>query len=154
MTRSDARVTAVWAVFWLAAIGCGARDRLEPVAGEVVFADGRPVVGGVVEFDPVAGPGRPARAAIGPDGRFSLRSGAAVGARPGRYRVAVVGVAGDPALAPHHHDRPAVHPRYASARGSGLVAEVVAGGPNRPRIVVEPASAASPRQGSGSGSSR
>ncbi len=122
----------------VAASGCGGRDRLEIVVGEVVFPDGRAVAGGVVEFDPDGPGGRPARAAIGSDGRFALRSGAAAGAKAGQYRVAVVQLDGDPAITAHHHHRPRVHPKFGRFETSGLVEEIVAGGRNAPRIVVEP----------------
>ena len=138
MPKAGAAWLAAAAVIAAVAVaGCGRSDRLEIVSGEIVFTDGHSVVGGVVEFDPVEKDGRPARAAIGADGRFSLRSGSAVGARPGRYRVAVVQM-NDPAVAAHHHDRPRVHPRFGRFDTSGLVESVTAGRANNLRIVVEP----------------
>lgn len=132
------RRRCVWAAAMLVATaGCGGSDRLEIVSGTVVFADGRAVTGGVVEFDPVAENGRPARAAIGTDGRFMLRSGAASGARSGRYRVAVVHHVADPGIAAHRGHHPRVHPRFGRFETSGLVEDVVAGRPNSLRIVVE-----------------
>ena len=127
---------AVWALLALA-VGCGPRQRFESVSGTVVFTDGRPVAGGVVEFDPVDASGRPARSAIGPDGRFSLKSGAVAGAMAGRYRVAVVQVLLDAGAAPRHgHTR--VHQRFGRFETSGIIVEVAAGVPNEPQIVVEP----------------
>jgi hypothetical protein len=105
-----------------------------------MFSNGRPVAGGVVEFDPLDAEGRPARGAIGPDGSFTLKSGSAVGARAGRYRVAVVHVLRDAGSTPRHgHER--VHPRFSRFDTSGIVTEVAAGAMNAPRIVVEPVAA-------------
>lgn len=123
----------------LAAWGCGGRDRMVTVSGEAVFSDGSPVQGGVVDFNPLTDIGRPSRAAIGLDGRFTLRSGALSGTRPGRYGVAVVTAPTDPGISGHRHEIRRVDPRFSRFDTSGIVVEVVAGKPNVIRIVVEAA---------------
>ncbi len=80
-------------------VGCAGGDGLVPASGRVTFRDGKPVSGGVVAFAPESG-GPEARSAIGPDGRFALATGGTLGARPGRYRVAVIQLA--PPDAPSH----------------------------------------------------
>jgi|688.fasta_scaffold125285_3 hypothetical protein len=141
---------ALWAITLSAAavifaVGCGSGERLEQVSGLVVFADGRPVAGGVVEFKPIAATGRGARGAIGPDGRFELKSGAANGAQAGRYHVAVV--QGTPAMS-HTRDHaplPRIHPRYSRFDTSGLMEDVKCGTPTSSVIVVEQTRAAAER---------
>ncbi len=123
-----------------AAFGCGRRRRLEAVTGQVVFTDGQPVAGGVVEFLP-DGDGRTARGAIGRDGRFTLKTGPSVGAQAGRYRVAVVHVlALADGVAGHAHRR--VQARFARVATSGLTAEVFSNRPNVQHIIVEAADGA------------
>jgi hypothetical protein len=120
-----------------ATVGCGRRRRLEAVTGQVVFTDGQPVAGGVVEFLP-DGDGRAARGAIGHDGRFTLKTGPSVGAQAGRYRVAVVHVlALADGAAGHGHRR--VHARFARVATSDLTAEVISNRPNVQRIIVDAA---------------
>jgi hypothetical protein len=115
---------------------CRRAERFEAVAGTVVFADGQPVSGGVVEFDPLDPAGRPARGAIGSTGGFTLKSGATTGALPGRYRVAVVHVLIDSG-AGHRHNHRRVHPRFSRFDTSKITLDVVAGETNAPQIVVE-----------------
>lgn len=68
-------------------VGCRRRPDLVPVSGRVTL-DGKPLEFGGVMFQPDAGPS--ALAAIGPDGRFTLRyRGRADGAVVGRNRVVV-----------------------------------------------------------------
>jgi hypothetical protein len=123
---------------------CRRAERFEAVAGTVIFADGQPVSGGVVEFDPLDPAGRPARGAIGPTGGFTLKSGATTGARPGRYRVAVVHVLIDSG-AGHRHGHRRVHPRFSRFDTSNITVEVLADTTNAPRIVVESLESASGR---------
>lgn len=68
-------------------VGCVRGPALAPVSGRVTL-DGKPLEFGGVMFQPDAGPA--ALAAIGPDGRFTLRyMGKADGAVIGRNRVVV-----------------------------------------------------------------
>src|SRR5262245_13341051 len=73
--------------------GCGG-NRTYPVQGRVVFKDGadiRPLVGGLVVFEPLDPGGKDsARGEILPDGTFRLGTyKEADGAPPGRYRALV-----------------------------------------------------------------
>jgi hypothetical protein len=61
------------------------------VKGSVVLADGKPLTGGTVEFEPVSGSVYHASGEIGSDGTFSLKTAdSGDGAAPGEYRVKVV----------------------------------------------------------------
>lgn len=119
-----------WAVAVLFAtmLGCGSSGpELHPVTGKVVFKDGRPVVGAMVEF--VAENGSGARGKTGPDGRFELTTGDRKGAVVGAYRVAVVQMVVADGAAAHvkaHHDWLAIHPKYAKFDTSELRHEVKA----------------------------
>jgi len=139
------RAITVWAATLIFTAGCGSGERLEPVSGFVRFADGRPVAGGVVEFKPVAATGRPARGAIGPDGRFELKSGSAPGARAGRYQVAVVQASPPTTHTRDHAPLPQIHTRYARFETSGLVEDVKSGTTTSALIMVEQARAAAER---------
>lgn len=69
----------------IAAVGCS--RHASRLSGQVSL-DGRPLTTGVVTLTPVeAGPS--AYAAIGPDGRYSIHTGAATGLEPGEYVVTV-----------------------------------------------------------------
>lgn len=85
--RCGSMKAAVVAVLVAISAGCG--NGLVPAEG-LVLLDGSPVVGATVTFIP-QGPGRPASARTGPDGRFvaSLPAGAP-GVPPGDYRVVVM----------------------------------------------------------------
>lgn len=126
-------------------VGCGSTDRLEPVSGVVMFADGRPVAGGVVEFKPIASTGRAARGAIGPDGRFELKSGSAPGARAGRYQVAVVQASPTTTHTRVHAPLPRIHARYARFETSGLFQDVKSGTTTSSLFVVDQVRAAAER---------
>jgi hypothetical protein len=138
MSRFSSAAAVIGCGLLLSVAACQRNERLEPVAGTVVFSDGQPVSGGVVEFDPLETGGRPARGAIGPDGAFTLKSGAMTGARAGRYRVAVVHVLVESG-GRHGHAHRRVHPKFGRFATSGIVTEVTTGRTNAPRIVVEPA---------------
>jgi hypothetical protein len=74
--------------------GCGGSGALPTyrAAGKVVFADGKPLAGGRVEFSPVQNAlGPPARAQIQPDGSFRLGTYRPDdGAVEGEHRVSVM----------------------------------------------------------------
>ncbi len=72
------------------AAGCGAQRSPVPVSGTVTL-DGKPVEGAVVWFHP-AGDDKDGRVATGMTdkaGTFRLKTGDAVGVRPGEYRVVI-----------------------------------------------------------------
>lgn len=138
MSRFSCAAAVIGCGLLLPVAACQRSERLEPVVGTVVFSDGQPVSGGVVEFDPLETGGRPARGAIGPAGAFTLTSGAKTGARAGRYRVAVVHVLVDSGSG-HGHGHRRVHQKFGRFATSGIVTEVTTGRTNAPRIVVEPA---------------
>jgi hypothetical protein len=69
----------------LAAAGCS--RHASQLSGQVSL-DGAPLTTGVVTLTPV-GNGPSAYAAIGPDGRYSIHTGAAAGLDPGEYVVTV-----------------------------------------------------------------
>ena len=72
--------------------GCGGpgpyTGSLYPVKGQVLFADGKPLSDGTVQFLPTRG-GWPASGRIAADGTFSLKSKTRDGAAPGEYRVRI-----------------------------------------------------------------
>lgn len=115
--------------------GCADGARLWPASGKVLFRDGRPPGGGVVELKPLGAEGRPARGAIRPDGGFSLETGGRQGARAGRYRVAVF----PPLIVGHTPHGGGLAPRYARFDESGLEIEIPRGGTDALSVTVEEA---------------
>lgn len=77
------------AVATIAAAGCSRHS--SRLSGRVSL-DGQPLAAGVVTLTPV-GSGPSAYAAIGPDGSYSIHTGAAVGLEPGEYVVTVAATA-------------------------------------------------------------
>lgn len=76
--------------------GCGGADKLEAVSGRVLFR-GAPLAGGTIVFAPDphrGGDGPIAVGEIGPDGRYSLRTGAETGVAAGWHRVTVAAAPG------------------------------------------------------------
>jgi hypothetical protein len=91
----------------------------------VIFTDRRPVKGAMVEF--VADDGASARAKTDENGKFTLSTGNATGARAGKYRIAVIHMIVIDGAGKHsqaHHATLVVHPRYAKPESSGLAREV------------------------------
>jgi hypothetical protein len=105
--------------------GCGPDGpRLYPVTGRVVYRDGRPVPGGVVEFDP-GGRLPVARGTLDADGRFVLTTDGRAGAVAGEHRVVVVQVgAATAAGVAHAHKGAGIHKKYARFDTSGLTRTV------------------------------
>jgi hypothetical protein len=87
MSAPIRRFSFWWMTFCLLA-GCGpSRPTTVPVSGRVTW-QGKPVVEGRITFYPTAG--RPATAAIGPDGVYHLRTFEANdGAVPGKHCVTI-----------------------------------------------------------------
>ena len=91
-------VAVALAMMTVALLGCGSRHpQTYPAGGKVVFQDGSPMPGGMIELEWIgedtgkSGKAAPnARAAIGPDGSFRLTTFKEFdGALPGRHRVLV-----------------------------------------------------------------
>jgi hypothetical protein len=102
--------------------GCSSESAVFPVKGRVVFRDRLPVSGGVIEFAPDSG-GPSARARIGADGRFELRTGERLGAVSGNHRIAIIQAViadGAGAHVRSRHTAKVVHPRFARFETSGL----------------------------------
>jgi hypothetical protein len=77
----------------VAAPGCsGAKNKIVPVEGKVVFVNGKALPAGTqVRLDPAEGGVQTASATIGEDGSFSLRhASGASGAEVGKYTVVLL----------------------------------------------------------------
>jgi hypothetical protein len=133
-------------VAWLCMAGCGASSLpTYPVTGEVVFPDGSPLSGGVVEFRSLQGtPAVVARGEIGQDGKFSLTTfKPGDGAIAGEHQVMV-----SPAMPRDTDDLPpaerlrvmqGIDPKFTSYQSSGLqfIVKPDAGGQHF-RVTVQP----------------
>jgi hypothetical protein len=137
---NSARVLAAFALA-VVAQGCGGGPALWPVSGVVTYTDGTPLTNGVIEFAPTdGGPG--ARASLGKDGRFTLRTGDREGAVAAKHQLAVVLLLpadSAPLATKHKHRYRLPHARYRRFDTSGLERVVEAGKPNEFRIEIEPA---------------
>jgi hypothetical protein len=114
-----------WVFLLLAGVaGCGNGPKMHPVRGKVVYADGSPMRGGTVMFEPMDPAAQViARGVIDTEnGTFTLstyREGD--GAMEGRHRAMVRGRRNNPksqALDPTLKDQ--IHPRFQSFQTSGL----------------------------------
>jgi len=94
-TFSMPRIMLLLACGVLVVAGC---EQPSIVTG-LVTLDGEPLTTGVITFNPKAG-GPTAYGAIGTDGRYELRTGAAAGLTAGEYVVTVAANAAAPAAAP------------------------------------------------------
>ncbi len=109
----------------LLAVGCqGGSAALAPVSGKVTYK-GSPLPGGTIVFTPDASRSERGQLAVGriqADGTFALRTGEALGARPGWYRITVVSVASSsaPFAAPYS----VIPERYRDPELSLLACEV------------------------------
>src|SRR5205085_213820 len=76
----------------LVVAGCGKSQKTYPVEGSVTYPDGKPLVGGSVEFESQEAEtkGLNARGDIGADGSYRLKTGKDDGAVEGSHRVIVV----------------------------------------------------------------
>jgi len=105
-------------------VGCGERSGLQPVNGRVIYSDGQPLPGGVIEMRPTSGEQKASpRGPIHADGTFAIgtiRPGD--GAMPGTYRVLIVPPppAGDPDDKAIRNTPPAIDERYTRFETSGL----------------------------------
>ncbi len=116
-------LTPVALALLVGVVGCGG-DRY-PVTGRVVYEDGSPLVEGIVIG--VAGEGDRkvmAQGAVQPDGTFRWGTEKpGDGAKPGKYRVVVVGRALGEAEAAQGM-LPAVDPKFSNPQTSGIDFEV------------------------------
>jgi hypothetical protein len=99
-----------------AAHGCIPVSDCVPVEG-VVLLDGKPLPGGIVQFQPASG--QPATGEIAPDGSFSLsRHAPSDGVLPGTYRVSVL--AYDPQASTQSEENLIVPLKYTRFGTSGI----------------------------------
>lgn len=130
--------------------GCGAdRQPTYPVAGKVVFEDGTPLAGGVVEFQSVPQDGKPINAsgAIQPDGTFRLGTyaaddGAVAGAHKALVRPPEVLADIEEGAKP---PEPVLDPKFQSYETSGLQFTVAQGDNHFTLRVQRPAGKAADR---------
>jgi hypothetical protein len=132
------RLLALLAAGLLAAAGCGTGRY--PVTGRVVYEDGAPLTEGTVVAETADGGQKlMAQGDVRSDGTFdwgTLKPGD--GARPGRYRVAVLPRAlGDAEQA--QGARPAVDKKFTSVETSGITFEVKEGHNELTITVTKPA---------------
>ncbi len=122
------RIAAIVALA-AATLAAGCSRHSSRLSGTVSL-DGKPLTTGVITLTP-ATRGPSAYAAIGPDGRYAVRTGAATGLEPGEYVVTVaanaaagggVEAAGGKGLLPL-----ITPPQYADGRRSPLRATIVPG---------------------------
>jgi hypothetical protein len=112
--------------------GCGSAESGFPLVTGRVYYHGQPLSGGLIVFTPDEERGNSgplAKAAIGPDGRFSLRSEGKLGAAPGWHRVTIA-----PAPVAYKSTRLQLYQsppiRLRSPQFSGLSREVKTGSAN------------------------
>lgn len=122
-------------------IGCGG-DPKYPVHGKVTLADGKPLVGAVVEFGAKEGI-HSAAGMVEADGTYTLATGEDAGAPPGAYRVRVIlpdedesGNADDDDPNYRRRKRPPVPRRFQGLDTSGLEFTVSDSGENNFDIVI------------------
>jgi hypothetical protein len=116
--RRVLRSLALTAV-WLTVAGCGG-TKMFPVEGKVLLPDGTPFVGATVEFESQADAtkGLNARAEVGPDGVYHLKTGDRDGAVEGPHRILVA----PPYISFPEGETPKLlmHPRFSKYETSGL----------------------------------
>lgn len=110
-----------WGVILIYLAGCGQKENLVPVSGEVLL-DGKPLDGATVTFHPVKG-GPVGSAMTDSSGRFTVMTGTLRGIKPGEYIVTVVKtgevVRADP-LAPEKPPPMLTPVKYANVKQSPL----------------------------------
>jgi hypothetical protein len=99
-----------------------------PIHGKVVYADGSPVTGGTINFEPEGTEGEFASGIINSDGTYEIRTtDKLAGAKPGKYRVSItppeVESEGENTKPPP----PPIDRKFMIATTSGLTAEVKPG---------------------------
>ena len=91
-TRPQRSLALLLAVAFANAGGCGPAETGYPLVTGRVYYHGQPLSGGLIVFTPDEERGNSgplAKAVIGADGRFSLRSEGKLGAAPGWHRVTI-----------------------------------------------------------------
>lgn len=81
------RIGLLWTIVFLGSVGCGQKENLVSVSGEVLL-DGKPLEGATVTFHPVKG-GPVGSATTNSSGRFTVMTGPLKGLKPGDYIVTV-----------------------------------------------------------------
>ncbi|MBY0527685.1 MAG: hypothetical protein K2R98_30080 [Gemmataceae bacterium] len=132
--RSLLRCGLTVSALTLLALGCGGSKggALAPVTGKVNYR-GKPLQTGTIVFSPDAvrgSSGTLSVAEIQPDGSYRLKSGDAVGAAPGCYRVTVAAVEDTAGAAGRAMPRSMIPAKYQDPEISGLSCEVKGGRDN------------------------
>jgi hypothetical protein len=137
LTTTRGRRLALLAAALLAAAGCG--PGRYPVTGRVAYEDGAPLTEGTVVAEAGEGADKVmAQGAVRPDGTFewgTVKPGD--GARPGKYRVAVLPRALGDAEA-SSGARPSVDGKFTRFETSGIAFEVKEGRNELPITVTKP----------------
>ena len=129
--------------FWITSlVGCGnGRLATYPVEGRVTFPDGKPLHGGIIEFQPAGEQkGRiSARGQIQPNGSFRMSTfEQADGVIAGQHRVLIIPPLPPGRIDPMKLPEPVIHKRYERYDTSGLQFTVTPDGPNKFDITVDP----------------
>jgi hypothetical protein len=121
-------------VFLCGVPGCGPREELGHVTGQVLY-QGEPVTAGAITFED-GKRGLGVISPLGPDGRYEMRTHKRRGLLPGVYRVCFSRyglskgdrlVGGPQQTAPAANQFPPLPDKYFNVETSGLKAEVVPG---------------------------
>jgi hypothetical protein len=122
-------------------VGCGGDGPATyPVEGRITFADGKPLAGGVVEFQPADKQTESfsSRGRIQPDGTYQMSTFAANdGVVAGKHRVLVSPPLPPGPIDPMKRPKPVIHPRFERYDTSGLEYTVTEEGPNTFDITIE-----------------
>ncbi len=137
--------TSLLMLVLLGLAGCGRNlPQTVPVSGRVAFGGEPPPAPGIVNFQPVESadglPLRPGSGRFGKDGHFEVTSfDGHHGLVPGRYRVTITCLAGEPAPVPGGWEKasyvPANYepPELTVEPGAGRIADLVYDVPPKPR---------------------
>lgn len=127
----------------LALTGCGKGLETYPVQGKVQFANGKPLVGGSVEFliKDAEGKAVNARGAINDDGTFQLKTRDQQGALAGKHQIIVMPVRVDAVSKTTVIPPNPLDPRFSNYTTSGLSFMVEAKPENNCVLTVKPPAA-------------
>ena len=128
---------------WLATLaGCSGNGLATyPVEGRVKFPDGKPLQGGIVQFQPIGDQeGKiSSRGRIQQDGTYRMSTFEAEdGTIAGEHRVLVVPPAPPGRADPWNLPKPVIHERFRQYDTSNLKFTVTPDGPNKFEITVDP----------------
>ena len=123
-------------------VGCGGGGLATyPVEGQVTFPDGKPLHGGIVQFQPVGEQSGKinSRGRIQEDGSFRMSTFESEdGSIEGEHRVLVVPPSPPGPADPWKLPKPVIHERFRSYETSGLTYTVTPDGPNEFKFTVDP----------------